>query len=376
MIVVGNKQLLNEKLAVILNSSQSKTPCGNDAWVRQTRTALSELAGLGYTMITSTGLVTWELVTYLTGATRASQVIVSQLFDDKGGEQIFERTISDFELDERKAAMVFIKSEHKGRSPKVDWLKRDRAAMALAQKVAPISIRPGGRLQALLESDVDAGKVDNDYKIIYQKPLITPPRYDLHKTISKAFDWNHVAHWTKTRHGPWLGEKRFKYYERLIGSCDQYPNNALSTLMNIVKEKRIRASTHKMRGNQAAIGFSESPPEEVLNYLRWRPKMVNWNFEPYGVVLHKDLARGLGIKPVVYGAESDFERLPESERPYFHGLGEKDVDWSHEKEWRHLDDLDLSNTAEEEVSYFVWRQDEVSILRALTGSQVFALSGV
>ena len=65
MIVLGNKELPDNKLAAILNSSQSKTPCGDDSWVKGSTAAVKNLIELGYTIVTSLYLNTWELLVYL-----------------------------------------------------------------------------------------------------------------------------------------------------------------------------------------------------------------------------------------------------------------------------------------------------------------------
>jgi hypothetical protein len=77
MIVQGNRDLLKAKLAVILNSSQSKTPCGNDSWIAATSKAVAELVESRYTLITSIELMTWELAVYLVSKNDGSQILVS-----------------------------------------------------------------------------------------------------------------------------------------------------------------------------------------------------------------------------------------------------------------------------------------------------------
>ena len=229
MIVLGNKDLLESKTAVILNSSQSKTPCGNDAWIRRTVQAIPQLINSGYTLITSTGISTWELAICLISVSGGNQIIFYAVFDGENIEITFERITRDFNLDSQKTAMIFIKRNGSLKSPKESWIKRDKAAISLAQKIVPISIRPGGRLQNLLNNNEVRPKIVSDFQIEYQKPLVSPRRYDINRVIDFP-DWNYLTHWTKTCHGPWPGETRAHYYTAPSIITEHYPNQAFDTL--------------------------------------------------------------------------------------------------------------------------------------------------
>jgi hypothetical protein len=374
MIVLGNKELLNEKLAAVLNSSQSKTPCGNDPWVINTVKAVSELLTAGYTIISSTGLTTWELVIHITGRSGGCQVILSPEFDDRGGEQIFQGVLSSFDLSPTRTAMLFIKPETDKRSPKENWLKRDRAIISLAQKVVPSAIPPGGRLMELIALEEFRNKISDDNKIKYEKSIVRPPHYDLSgfRKISKS--WDYLTHWTKTCHGPWPGQKAGEYYASVLRSGNEYEGNAFNTLINIIKEGKIRASAEKIREGRKAIGFTDAPPESALGLLRWCPRQVNWNFEPFGVVIEKVFAQNLGIRPVTYGTDKDYRNLAEAEKPYFQSVGKADVDWSREREWRKIGDLDLSVFPEEKIKYLVWNENDAKKIRGICRNEVVALA--
>ena len=372
MIALGNKELLKEKLAVILNSSQSKTPCGNDCWIQNTSLAVKELVNSGHVIITSLGLPTWELVVHLVQDGDGRQVIISPIFDDTEGADIFQRTVDDFELDPSKVAMVFVKPDTKARSPKDNWPKRDEAALNLSQSIFPISIRQNGRLHKLLANTADTKKIDDKFRIEYQKPIVKPPQYDIRQARSEFPDWDFITHWTRTHYGPWPGEKNAGLYRRLINSGDEYPNNAFNTLLNIAKEKKIRASSNKIRDGRPVIGFSDASPSNILKIMRWCPKQVNWNFEPYGVAINRKSAEKLGIRPAIYGNDETYRHLSEFDKPYFQNRGGVEVDWSLEKEWRYAGDLILGKLTENEMAYIVWKQDEAARLNTISQSKVFS----
>lgn len=374
MILLGNKSLLDESLVAVLNSSHSKFPCGNDPWIKQTALAISQLISSGNTIITSTGLSTWELQIYLVNKHGGNQIIISPVFDNADGAGVFDKTINDFGLDPEKTAMIFVKPDEGARSPKENWLKRDKAALTLAHKIAPISIHPGGRLNTIIEDEQFCSKCLNDYKIEFKKPLAGPKHYQL-KSQKEFENWNYITHWTKTCHGPWPGETRGAYYARLIASGDEYPGQAFDTLGNIIGEGKIRGSANWMREGCLAIGFTEANPAQALALMRWRPKRVNWNFEPYGVAIDTEIASVLGIRPVIYGDESDYKGLSDQEKPYFQSMGGGDVDWRREREWRHIGDLSLTEIPAEKVVYIVWKDDEKKKLEKRIDGHIIAIEG-
>lgn len=374
MIVQGNKDLLGDKLAVVLNSSQSKTPCGNDSWVAATSMAVADLVESSHTIITSIGLITWELVTYLVAKNNGNQIVVSPYCDDENGKIIFQTTVDEFGLDDDRSAMVFIAPETNLRKPKTTWLKRDKAAITLANVLVPISIRPGGKLENLLTTLGDDREILPKYQIEYKKPIVRPPHYAREAILCNYESWDYITHWTRTQHGPWPGQTKRDFYRQLIESENEYPNSSFNTLRNIAEEGIIRASSKKIRDALEVVGFTESDPLKVLSQMRWLPKRINWNFEPYGVAIHKKAASNIGIRPVLYGYSDDYERLANPDKPYFQSRGQKDVDWSMEREWRHIGDLDLSKIPPEDLTFLIWRKGEADLLRKITASEVLALS--
>ncbi len=360
-------------MAVVLNSSQSKTPCGDDTWIKATSHAISELVNEGHTIITSLDMITWELAVYLTATNKGKQIIISPIFDDKNGLDVYNQAILEFNLDPAKTAMVFIKPDEHSRSPKSNWAKRDKAAFELANLITPISIRPRGRLEGLLNDCGISTKIESKWKIEYSRSIYQPPKYKFNNNPDAFGSWDYLVHWTKTCHGPWPNEKSSAFYKRLLESGMQYPGNGLETLLNIIKNKMIYGSSEKIRDGISVVGFSEVKPDEMTRQIRWRHNRVNYNFEPYGVAIRKTAATQLGIKPVIYGTSDDYNDLPESEKPFFQNKGEKNVDWSYEREWRHLGDLDLNKIEPKNLALLVWNKEEKTRLMNQTQLSIFNL---
>jgi hypothetical protein len=132
-----------------------------------------------------------------------------------------------------------------------------------------------------------------------------------------------------------------------------------------------------MREGRSAIGFTEANPSQALTQLmRWRPKYVNWNFEPYGIAIEKETAISLGIRPVIYGNDGDYKALSDTDKPYFQSLGRVDVDWSREQEWRHIGDISLDEIPRDRLIFLAFRQREALLLRNITSGQVLSLESI
>jgi len=374
MIFLGNKSLLDDKSAVILNSSQSKIPCGNDSWIKATSDASLSLIRSGYTLVTSLGLNTWELTAYLAVEFGGKQIIVSPDIDDCGGAEILNRIIEQFGIDPQRFAMVFMTDRKESNKPKANWENRDMTAISLANLLVPVSVRPAGRLEKLIENAAPAKTIESAYRVEYQKPNIRPPRYLKEEIRFDPAMWNYITHWTRTCHGPWPGQSKRSFYESLINSNSEYPNNALRTLINIARERRIRASSERLRKGERAVGFTESNPAETIARIRWLPKRSNWNFEPYGIAIRKQTAIKIGIRPVCYGDSHDYSSLPPDERPFFQSRGRKGVDWSEEKEWRHPGDINLTKIALEDIKFLTWRKSEADLIQAMAKTDAVALT--
>jgi len=74
---LGDFDIDKVTLAAVLNSRQSKTPVGNDPWVKNTLAAVGDIAEQGLVLLTSLGMLTWELVAWACGMQNCCQVIVS-----------------------------------------------------------------------------------------------------------------------------------------------------------------------------------------------------------------------------------------------------------------------------------------------------------
>jgi hypothetical protein len=328
----------------------------------------------GYTIVTSLYLNTYELLVFLVSEYGGSQVIVSPVTGEDLGYNVFYKTVDQFKFDREKTAMVFVNPETESKKPKSAWFKRDLAVAQMADLLVPVSIRPKGKLEKLL-SETNK-EIESKFCIEYAAPLVKPTKYDFKKALYPESGWDYITHWTRTHHGPWPGESKHDFYRRLVNSGAEYPNSAFNSLKNMIRKKKIYASSKRIRKSIRCIGLSDLEPKHMLKWMRWLPKRVGWNFEPYGIAIKKEAAEKSGIRQVIYGDEELYERLPEKDKPFFQSRGKKNVDWSQENEWRKIGDLALDDIPGKDLAYIVWEKNEALELSKVTDTKsVFLYDG-
>ena len=93
--------------------------------------------------------------------------------------------------------------------------------------------------------------------------------------------------------------------------------------------------------------------------------MNRWDWEPYGLVFCRQSLCKLGARPVTYGDEALFAKLPREEHPFFQPFGKDSLGWQVEQEWRLLGDLNLRLLPRLSVAVFVRSEAEaVQLSRA------------
>ncbi len=355
-------------LVAIVNSRQSKRPCRRDPWVEGTCRAVTAYAERGAVFITSVGMNTWELAVYLVGKLGGRQVILTEPSCEPG------EIISSFELDPKRT--LILGPFDSGRRVVIDSPHaRDELAVSLADVVVPISIRPQGFFEKTLGAASSRGRaVDTLYATTFS-PATDQPHYDFkaHRfNPALAVSWDYLTHWTRSHHGPLPGETAASFYRDLLES-NEYPRSALRVLQRIVREGCIRASDRFIRGGYAVVSLTAHDPITATKLMRWRRRYVYYNFEPYGIAVTREAALTHGVRPVVYGDDSVFEALIESDRPFFQKAGSKVADWTPEAEWRHRGDFLLSDLPKDQVRVFVFRPEEVNVISEAADLEVVSL---
>ena len=374
----------NMPYAAILNSRQSKTPVGDDPWVAATRQAVRHAVERNYTILGSVGLNTWELVTWAAGecggrvlvyvpypyAANIEKKLPASTTDSQFLSEIIR---AEFSLGPSTTEFRFQNPTVKSRTKKSNWPLRDEEILNLADIYYPISIRPGGNLEKMIAAHGSDKKICDRFCVPYRQgkkaPGFLPGDGELSAALSDL-SWPYITHWTRSANGKWPGETAASYYRDLAHSTKTYARSGLATLCRIIREQRLRASSHHIRGEYPVVAFTAHPPHEAIKLMRWRRRYVRWNFEPYGIAIKKDYARSIGARPVIYGAPGDYYRLGETDRPFFQNRGTRGGDWKPENEWRYFGDLDLRDIAEGQLKIIVRSKEEIGRIESLTGAEI------
>ncbi len=195
-----------------------------------------------------------------------------------------------------------------------------------------------------------------------------------------ALDGEWLIHWTRTATKPLDGQSADKWLDRqLLPSTDEAVG-PLATLLQILRDGVIRASSDGLRGSKPMTCFSAVPLRELVSRRRFQTHRARWDFEPYGLCIRRRTLETLGARPVIYGDDSLWHALPEPERPWFQqrfsGRGKRQIDWSEELEWRVAGDLRLGQFSREDLIVFCRSHDVARLLWLPTTWPIVAIDGL
>lgn len=188
-----------------------------------------------------------------------------------------------------------------------------------------------------------------------------------------------LLHCTRAPHGPWPDESNEEYLDRLIlGSAGS--RSCLDALCRIAAQARLRSRADFNRSQVPVVSWTANRLEEIKQLRVFRPHLTRWDFEPYGVGIRADVLRDqYGARPVIYGTESDYDLLPEQDRPFFQVAqtltrAGNSIDWRLEKEWRIIGDVEFSSLADDELVYFVPSFTDARSIARLTNHRTIVLN--
>jgi hypothetical protein len=365
-LATGNLNLLGGSRAAILNSRQGKFPSGDASWIQRTLEVVGELVCSNKVIVSSTGMFTWELVTWKTGACGGKLILVLEDAKPKDVPVVADSIVRDFGLDMRNTLFLF-----PGNSAEIQGLssglpRLDCFIATLADTLCPVAIRSRGNLAAILDTfRATPTKVDERFAVFYGGTSRKSARskVGMELCVSENLRWDFLTHWTRAATGPWPDETRAEFYASFEQGMSSYPRNAFHTLRRILQERRIRASKQLVRGDEAVVSLTACPPWELAKLVKWRPSLFRWTFEPYGMALRRMKLESLGARSVVYGNDDDYRSLKEQDKPFFQSCGRGKNDWRVENEWRHLGDLNLSHFGPHDATVFVLTEEEATILQ-------------
>lgn len=352
--------------ATLLISRQSLYPTRNTGWVNSVLEGLTWLSHSDYRLVSSFNVNSWNCVTAVASHLELPLRLIvpcnssSDYFRKKNwAEEQFDLKENDVNWD----SLIVNDMNAAGANR-----KRDEVVVGLSRTIFPISIRPDGIMDQICAGAESGGKViDNRFTVPYESRTeriayrVEPDR--ISESIQR-FEKDYLIHWTRTSNGAWPQERLIDYYRDIIDS-ETYPRRAINSLLKIVDERELIASSRHMPANIPTVAFSALKPAEVLPLMRWRSRYRQMSFEPYGIGIRRSAAEAAGVKPVIYYDRVD--AMPENVEPWLTQSKGSISDWTAEKEYRCRGNLSLNRFDENDLLLFVRTADEAVIVNEKTG---------
>ncbi|MHB8969855.1 MAG: hypothetical protein ACYC3X_08685 [Pirellulaceae bacterium] len=194
-----------------------------------------------------------------------------------------------------------------------------------------------------------------------------PPAQILALEDVKRMDY--LSHCTRGADGPWPDQSRTDYLDSLLLCGPDATHSALATLARLVRQRRLLATGRAIRGATPVVCFTAVAIAAIGKLRTFRAHRTRWDFEPYGISIAKEWLIERGARPVAYGDEAVWKQLAESQRPYFQRRWsgrDQAIDWSVEREWRHLGTLSLAELPPDAAFVFVPTRAEAARISVLS----------
>lgn len=182
--------------------------------------------------------------------------------------------------------------------------------------------------------------------------------------LSRPDAW--LLHWTRSTVGPWPHQDEQEFIDELILGCRSSDRSALATLLRIVTEGRLWASSDAIRGGFRVVSFTEVPLHEFRRRRTYRKHRRRYDFEPWGIAIRRDILASAGARPVEYGDDETWQTMTETARPFFQNIG-SNVSWTKdEREWRIAGHVQLKKLPASAVVVFVDSEESRAIVQKQT----------
>ncbi|MDY6851193.1 MAG: hypothetical protein SV487_03825 [Thermodesulfobacteriota bacterium] len=407
----GVRTELDLPRAAVLNSRKPRRISPEDRWLKVTKAMIGQAADKGLVMLTSLGNYQYEIAAFFALEAGTRQVIICDgplplMLPEKKREQFF-CDYGDLFSPERT---TLISPFSPGPLPPVRQRRpyRDACLTALAGEILAAEIRSQGNMEHLIKEALRRGAevkvfcpsrfdraAQGNKKLLELgarpwKELSKPgPGFKTmirqkKKTIalqardflSDLEDGANLIHFTRSCPGPWPGQTPAEYYRALTSGRSGAAHTAFDTLRRILDQGRIRGGSGLTRGRAPVVSFTAGGLDELSSLVRWRPGLIRWTFEPYGLAVTRAALQGLGAAPVVYGGDDIWEKMPDGQKFRFQLHQPPKTDWSGEKEWRLEGDVDLGKISKKDIKIIVPSREEARKIASEYGLRVVLAKGL
>ena len=275
---------------------------------------------------------------------------------------------------------------------------RDQVEALASDQLLIVHLRPSGNLHALvrqrLEQQLDARTIvaiGNDQLVPSELaddlmgmkalgwylmtgsngdslPLEVPERSAAPIMTELKDGADYLTHCTRSLKGAWPDQGEDEFLDDLILGESSKERSCLSSLMRIIRMQRLIATSQAIRGEVPVVSFTSNALHEIPAMRTYRAHRGQWDFEPYGVCIRRQTLVDRGARAVQYADETTWDQLASRDKPFFHKLGSKtsSIDWSVEREWRVIGDLDLAKLPVEDVRVFVPTMREATLVASIS----------
>ena len=198
-----------------------------------------------------------------------------------------------------------------------------------------------------------------------QSGTTNPPATILHQLENQD---RYLIHCTRRAKGAWPDQAEHEFLDELILGAPSRDRSCFAALSRIVQMQRLLATHESIRDSTPVVSFTGAQLDELAAMRTFRSHRGRWDFEPYGIAVDRQALISAGAREVIYGDDATWDAMAADERPLFQRVGQAPgaIDWSVEKEWRVIGDVDLSRIGPEKAVVFVPSREEAEQLAQIS----------
>lgn len=181
-----------------------------------------------------------------------------------------------------------------------------------------------------------------------------------------------LQHWTRGDQQPWPDQQAGSEFDALLVG-GPYPLGPLASLCRILVQQRLLGSGRLIRGGQRVVCLTEVGLREFRRRRTYRPQLRRWDFELYGLSIRKTAIQRMGGRPVHYLTPQRPDPPPHLDPVWVVDCVGSHVDWSQEREWRVLGDIDLRRLPADEAVVFVPDHEAAAAVEPLSRWPILVL---
>ncbi len=258
------------------------------------------------------------------------------------------------------------------RNPQMFEPPADYVAAVLARRLCVVYTRPGGNVDRLLRLPAVAKRASYPHCPPHPLGSSDPPAEPQppHQAGPKSepvasLPWHDfLFHWTRAQSHGWPGEPPNAPLAKLLLATESY--DAFSALKRIAYRGVIYASGTV----EPFVSLTATAPTEWRDRRVYRHHRGRFDYELYGIAIHKAEVLAQGGVPVCYCDPPVYAQLPRDLRTRFQPLWcprNPRLRWNAEHEWRVFGDLVLSVAPARSVFFLAPSPEEAREITRISG---------